>query len=161
PSSAPRRDAPAALSRAAARALLLFIAACSGGGGQESGAAPRLAVSETQLSFGDHDHGDVTFEVSNSAAGRPDFTIAVDPGNGPPGWLSVFPAAGTSRGRPEVVHVSADRSRLAPGSYNGIVHVEAGADVADLPVALDVVGAQADLAAVDFGFDAGPITLSP
>jgi PKD domain-containing protein/BACON domain-containing protein len=162
PSIASRRDARAALSRAAARALLLCAAACSGGGGgQGSGAASRLSVSETKLSFGDHDQGDVTFEVRNAAAGRLDFTIAVDLGNGPPGWLSVFPSSGTSHGESRVVHVGADRSLLAPGSYNGVVHVEAGADVADLPVALDVVGVQADLTAVDFGFDSDAITISP
>ena len=157
-SPASTRDARAAPSRAAALALLLG-AAGAGGGGQGSSAGSRLSVSETQLSFGDHDQSDATFEVRNAATGRLDFTIAVEEGNGPPGWLSVFPASGTSRGEARVVHVSADRSLLAPGSFNGVVHVKAGEEVADLPVALDVVGVQADLAAVDFGFDSDPVTL--
>jgi hypothetical protein len=143
--------------------LLFVVTACSGGGGgggsQSVAGSAQLAVSVSRLDFGDRGGTDAAFDVSNSGAGSLDYSLAVDPGNGPPGWLAVAPVNGVSDGELDLIHVTADRTVLAPGAYRGVVRVTAGSDVADVEVALDVVGVQSDPAQVDFGFGADPVAI--
>ena len=69
------------------------------------------------------------------APGTLDYTITVDPGNGPAGWVAATPASGSSTGEHDL-----DRRRrstaslLAPGAFAGIVHVDAGTQRVDVRV---------------------------
>lgn len=111
-----------------------------------------LAVSQNHVDLGDRSQEMANFQIRNSGEGELDYTVSVDPGNGAPGWLTASPASGSSTGEADTATISTNRDLLSPGAYSGTVHVTAGAQVANVNVALAVVGVQLNQTSHAFGF---------
>jgi hypothetical protein len=148
-------------------AFLLENAGCSlrsSTGSSSSEATPPggavLSVSQNHVDLGDRSQNSATFQIRNSGEGELDYAVSVDAGNGDPGWLTASPSSGSSSGEADTAFISTFRDLLRPGAYSGTVHVTAGSQIANVNVALAVVGVQLNTTSHPFGYGSGPYPIS-
>ena len=118
-----------------------------------------LSVSQDHVDLGDRSQSNASFLIRNAGEGQLDYDITVDSGNGATGWLTATPSSGSSSGENDIASISTFRDLLQPGAYSGTVHVASGSQVANVNVALAVVGVQLNTTSHSFGYGNGPYAM--
>ena len=122
------------LSCAKAAVVLVGCAAllgCPTGGG----ALPGLAINPAALNFGSNGTQE-TISIFNTGAGVISWTLTENIA-----WLSANVTSGTVATEIDHVKLTADRTGLAPGTYNGKIIISSGTSTKQINVAMTVAGA--------------------
>jgi len=103
--------------------------------------------------------GTQTLEVRKKGAGSLPFTISVDYGPGPSGWLVLSQTSGSATNQPQFIDVTDQRDGLPPGHHTATIRFETDRGKKNIPASVDVAAVATSVNYHDFGSSPTPFTL--